>query len=219
MLQEYWSPRRTISYHASAAGAAAPTMSPYPTKTELSALKKRDREAVSEVVKEHAGDLLRAAFGMGLKQVDAEEMVSETFSTFLDVLDRFKGRSSVRTFLFGILYRKAMERGRKKSRELATDPVDTVFEWRFNSWGRWSAPPRGPDEDALNQETADLIAVCMKGLTDTQRAAFHLKEVERESNADICNILEVTDTNLRVLLYRARIKLRECIEQKWEGGA
>ncbi|MFH1723093.1 MAG: sigma-70 family RNA polymerase sigma factor [Elusimicrobiota bacterium] len=185
------------------------------TKSELRELKRRNREAVANVVEAHAGDLLRASFGMGLKEVDAEELVSETFATFLDVLDRFEGRSSVRTFLFGILYRKALERGRKRSRELATDPIDQVFESRFNVFGRWSKPPQGPEEEVLSQETARLIGECLDGLTPSQRAAFHLKEVEHESSASICNILGVSDTNLRVILFRSRIKLRECLEKKW----
>ena len=185
-------------------------------KTLLDNLKERKSEALTQVVEEHTEVLLRGALGRGLPPVEAEELVQETFVTFLEVVARFEGRSSVRTFLFGILYRKAMERGRKRSRELPTDPIDEVFEKRFGSFGGWSTPPRGPDEEALTKETSVLISECLKDLTPDQRSAFHLKEVDRESSESVCNILDVTATYLRVLLFRARNKLRECLEEKWE---
>jgi len=182
----------------------------------LADLKKRDPKAITAVVNRHTGDLLRGAFGLGWRQAEAEELVQETFVTFLDVVERFKGHSTIRTFLFGILYNKSKERGRKRSRELATDPVDAVFENRFNFIGHWKAGnPQGPEDAAMTGETAEVIAECMEGLGETQRAAFHLKEVEHEDAASVCNILDVSGTHLRVLLFRARNKLRDCIEKKW----
>lgn len=190
-------------------------MSGYLGKTAMKDLKARKPEALSEIVKEHGGVLLRAALGMGMPETDAEEVVQDTFATFLGALDRFEGRSSVRTFLFGILYRKGLERGRKRSRELATDPIDEVFDKSFNFVDHWRRSPKGPEDEAQAKETSAIIAECMKGLGDVQRSAFHLKEVSGESAASICNILKVTDTHLRVILFRARNKLRECIEGKW----
>ncbi len=183
----------------------------------LEDLRAKKQEAVAAVVEANTEVLLRGALGRGLPPSDAEELVQETFVTFLEAVDRFAGRSSVRTFLFGILYRKAMERGRKKARELATDPVDEIFEGRFGGpMGMWTRPPKGPDEEALTQETGTLIEDCLGGLTPDQRTAFHLKEVDRLPAEDACNILEVSATHLRVLLFRARNKLRECLETKWE---
>lgn len=182
----------------------------------LKDLRSKKSEAIRDVVNEHTEVLLRAAFGLGLPESEAEELVQQTFVTFLEVVGRFEGRSTVRTFLFGILYRKAMERSRKRSRELATDPVDQVFEKRFGAMGMWASVPRGPDEEALTKETGVLIRECLEGLPETQRAAFYLREVERESAESIRNILEVSDTNLRVLMFRARNKLRECLEKRWE---
>lgn len=170
------------------------------------------------LVKDHTGDLLRAALGLGLSQADAEELVQESFVAFLKASERFEGRSSVKTFLFGILYNKALERGRRAARELATDPSDLVFDGRFNWRGHWSSAPKGPDQEADLKETAELIGQCLEGLSPRQRAAFQLKEVDHESNSAICNILGVQDTHLRVLLFRARTKLRECIEGKWKAG-
>lgn len=183
----------------------------------LDNLKERKSKAVAQIVEEHTAVLLRGALGRGLPLADAEELVQETFVAFLKAVDRFEGRSSVRTFLFGILYRKAMERGRKVSRELATDPIDQVFEGRFGKAnGMWINPPKGPDENALIKETGALIEECLGGLTEDQRSTFHLKEVDHLSTAEVCNVLDISVTNLRVLLFRARNKLRECLERKWE---
>lgn len=184
---------------------------------QVRSLRERKDGALEEVVRTHTGPLLAASFGMGFPQSDAEELVQETFTAFLSALERFEGRSSVRTFLFGILYRKALERRRKDARELATDPIDQVFETRFGFMGMWSTPPKGPEEEVLSKETAKLIGQCLEGLSQSQRTAFYLKEVEKESNSAICNILDVRDTHLRVLLFRARNNLRECLEKKWEA--
>lgn len=186
--------------------------------TALAALRRKDAQAVADVVRAHAGDLLRAGYGMGLQSAEAEDLVSDTFSTFLKVVERFEGRSSVRTYLFGILYRKALERGRKRSRELATDPIDDVFNKRFTGMGTWSSPPKGPEAEAMSHEAEKLIGECMETLSPTQKAAFYLKVIDRQPSGSVRNILDVTDTHLRVLLFRAKNKLRECLEKKWEGS-
>ncbi len=184
----------------------------------LERLHRRDPSAVEQVVRFHSADLLNGARGLGLRDNAAEELVAETFAAFLDAAPRFQGRSSVKTFLFGILYRKAMERGRKSAREQAFDPIDEAFEKRFNLVGHWSQPPRGPEDENLTREVAELIGTCLQGLRPLEKAAFLLKEVEREPNESIRNALEVKDTHLRVLLFRARNKLRDCLEARWGKG-
>ena len=182
----------------------------------LERLHRRDPEAVEEVVRRHALDLLNGAMGLGLRPNAAEELVAESLAAFLDAAPRFEGRSTVKTFLFGILYHKALERGRQAAREPARDPIDAGFEGRFNAIGHWSRPPRGPEDENLAREVSEQIDDCLKGLRPLQKAAFLLKEVERESSDSICNVLGVESTHLRVLMFRARNKLRECLERKWE---
>jgi RNA polymerase sigma-70 factor (ECF subfamily) len=184
----------------------------------LERLHRRDAAAVEAVVRRHSADLLHGALALGLRENAAEDLVAETFATFLDAAPRFEGRSSVKTFLFGILYRKAMERGRKSAREQAFDPIDEAFDKRFNLVGHWSQPPRGPEEETLAHEASELIEGCLKGLRPLEKAAFLLKEVEREPSASVSNALDVTDTHLRVLLFRARNKLRDCLETRWGKG-
>ncbi len=173
-------------------------------------------QETTRITEEHAGYLLRAAIGFGLSGSDAEDLVQETFKTFLEVRGRFEGRSSVRTFLYGILYKKNLERSRKSARETAVDPIEGAFAERFSRRGMWQSPPRGPDEEVLSVETESLIAGCLDDLVQQQKAAFFLKEVERMSSEEICNALEIKPTHLRVLLFRARAGLRDCLERKWE---
>lgn len=182
---------------------------------ELEALKRRDPEALGQIVRAHAGDLLRGALAYGASPDQAEELVQASFTAFLEGLDRFEGRSSIKTYLFGILYRKALEAGRKRVKEQAVDPADAAFEGRFNGWGHWNRAPEGPEGEADTAETARLIGDCLAQLPDQQRAAFQLKEVDRLEAEEACNVLGVQPTHLRVLLFRARTKLRDCLEAKW----
>ncbi|HVA66847.1 MAG TPA: sigma-70 family RNA polymerase sigma factor [Elusimicrobiota bacterium] len=193
------------------------TMAHFDTETELAALKQRQNGAMEKLIREHTPALLAAGFAMGFSQADAEELAQETFSAFLEALERFEGHSQLKTYLFGILYNKAADWRRKRRKEESLDAsVEEEFEKRFNAAGMWSAPPKGPEELALNAEMQALIEQCAQGLSASQRTAFFLKEAEGESAEEICNVLGVSYTNLRVLMYRARIKLRECLERNWE---
>ncbi len=183
---------------------------------ELQKLRARDEAAITAVVSAHADALYAGALSLGVAPSDAEDLVQETLAAFLAGLDRFHGLSSVRTYLFGILYNKARQRWSAGWREQAADPVDEVFESRFDASGVLRRL-KGPEEEALGRELEGLIADCANGLSQSQRAAFFLKEVEREDTASICKILGVSETNLGVLLFRARNKLRECLERKWES--
>lgn len=170
------------------------------------------------MVNENLPTLLAGALAIGLSRADAEEVVQETFVAFLSGLDRFEGRSSLRTYLFGILYHKASNLRAKARREEGSDDIEAVVAARFDEAGMWSRPPRGPEAAALDAETRSWVEKCAEGLPDAQRAAFFLKEVEGETSESVCNVLGVNPTNLRVMLHRARLKLRECLERNWEQG-
>ena len=103
----------------------------------LERLHRRDPAAVESVVRRHSADLLHGALALGLRETAAEELVADTFAAFLDAAPRFEGRSTVKTFLFGILYRKALEKGRKAARERSWDAIDESFSNRFNAIGHW----------------------------------------------------------------------------------
>lgn len=190
-----------------------------PAIFNLEDLRARKPETLNALVTEHLSTLLAGALAIGLSRPDAEEVVQDTFAAFLAGLDRFEGRSSVRTYLFGILYHKASNLRAKERREEGRDDIAAVVDARFDAAGMWARPPRGPEAQALDKEIRGWIERCSEGLSDDQRAAFFLKEVEGEEPAAICNVLGVSTTNLRVLLHRARLKLRECLERNWEKKA
>lgn len=187
------------------------------SEEELKLLRSRDDDALTAVVNAHAEGLYAAALGLGVAAADAEDLVQDALAAFFSNVENFRGESSLRTYLFGILYNKARQKWAGGWREQATDPVDEVFEGRFDASGVLRRL-EGPEDEALAQELSALIAECAGGLSQAQRAAFHLKEVEREPTASICKILGVSETNLGVLLFRARNKLRECLERKWESA-
>ena len=99
------------------------------------AIRERDPEAIREVARAYLPQILRAAAGAGLNGQLAEDVTQSTFLTFLETAHRFEGRSRVRTWLFGILYRKIAEARRKAGREEAIEEIDAVFEQKFDASG------------------------------------------------------------------------------------
>ena len=151
---------------------------------------------------------------MGFAEPEAEDIVQDVFGTFLERLDNFEGRSQLRTWLFGILHRKALERRRAAMVDERMDPIDNVFESRFDARGNWARPPEDLERLMLSKEIGELIRGCMDGLPVNQREAFVLREVEGLETSEICKILTVSVTNFGVLMHRARVRLRECLEAK-----
>jgi len=183
---------------------------------DLQALRARNPDAFSRLVRTHTAGLLRGALALGFQPADAEELVQDTFVAFLEGLARFEGRSHLRTYLYGIMFHKGAALLRQRKREVATDDIEAVWEAQFDANGHWlPGRPGGPEQAVLSKEIATFIAACAENLTPTQRIAFHLREVEDRGPEEVCNILGVSDTNLRVLMHRARLRLRECLERKW----
>lgn len=182
---------------------------------ELAArIRARDRESIAEVVRTYLPQVLRAARGSGLAPQRADEVTQETFKTFIEAAPRFEGRSHVRTWLFGILYRKIAEERRDLARERRNDPIDEVFESHFDADGSWLTPPRRPDAELESKQVLGQIRDCLQEAPSRQRMAFLLREVEGLATDEICKILEVTVTNLGVMLHRVRNRLRECLDAK-----
>ncbi len=180
----------------------------------LERLRRRDPEALAEAVRDHARPLYRAARALGFAEPEAEDLVQDVFTIFLEKLDGFEGRSQLRTWLFGILHRKAMERRRAAWVDDRADPIDEVFESRFDANGKWSRPPADLERLFQSKELGQAIRGCMDGLPANQREAFVLREVEGMETDEICKILDVSVTNFGVLMHRARARLRECLESK-----
>jgi RNA polymerase sigma-70 factor (ECF subfamily) len=173
-----------------------------------------DAAALEAAVHAYLPQILRAARGAGLDDQRAQDVTQSVFLTFIQSIGRFEGRSHVRTWLFGILYRKLSETWRAVKRENQADDIDDVMEHRFAPDGTWARPPRAADQSTLDAEIRAHLAECLDEVPQRQRMAFLLREVDGFSTEEICNVLEVTDTNLGVLLFRVRNRLRECLEKR-----
>ena len=180
----------------------------------LDLLRTRDEAALEGLVKEYLPQILRAARGAGLSAQNAEDVCQSTFVTFIEKIGEFEGRSHVRTWLFGILYRKISEMRRAAQREGPAESIDDTMESRFKTDGHWQQPPRGTDMAAYEREVREHLADCLDGISTDQRMAFVLREVEEMDSEEICQTLAISRSNLGVLLYRGRNLLRECLENR-----
>lgn len=178
----------------------------------IARLQKQDRDAIQKVVHEFLPQILRAARGAGLQEAEADDVTQQVFLTFIETLPRFEGRSQVRTWLFGILYHKLREARRGFQKRDKHDDIDDVVENRYDASGMWQKPPREADDDLWDQQIRQHLEDCLETVPEKHRLAFVLKEVEGLATKEVCNALEVTGTNLGVILYRARNRLRECLE-------
>ena len=183
----------------------------------LEGLRARDPVALRDVVDQHARRMYRAARGLGFSASDAEDLAQDVLVTFLETLDRFEGRSAVATWLFGILHHKAQERRRSHAREDSTDAVEEVFQMRFDSRGSWLKPPIEADRIGESRETADILRDCLAALPAQQREVFHLRQVEECAASEVAGIVGCTTNHVGVLLHRARLRLRTCLEGKGVG--
>lgn len=190
--------------------------SPILEEPDLAArIRSLDRDALEAVVDAYLSQVVRAARGAGFSQQQAEEVAQNTFTTFIEKAPGFEGRSHIRTWIFGILYRKIQEARRGFARDRNMDDIDEVFEGRFNEQGSWSQPPRGPDDELFAKEARSEIGDCLGAAPERQRLAFLLREVEGLSTKEICQTMGVSTTNLGVMLHRVRNRVRECLEVKW----
>ncbi len=176
----------------------------------------QDHHAIELLIKTYTSHLFNAAKGMGLEDTQATELVQNTWETFFEIINRFEKKSHIRTFVFGIFYNKAKEYKRELGRINQNEPIDELLESQFNQRGHWPGQTHlmEPEKFAQASQTINIIEKCLSLLPVNQKMAFHLKEIECLQSKEICNILGITNTNLGVLLYRAKGALRKCIENK-----
>ena len=180
----------------------------------LEQLRARDQAAWGAVVDEYLPQLLRAGHGMGFPADESRDLAQSAFLALMESIGRFQGRAHLRTFLFGIFYNKVSGLLREKYRAEEHDPIDEVMESRFDSSGKWRQPPADIEQQLYSREIREGIRTCMETLPHAQRAAFYLREVEGMKTGEICKKMAISATNLGVMLFRARNRLRECLERK-----
>jgi RNA polymerase sigma-70 factor (ECF subfamily) len=194
------------------------------------ALQQGDEKAFTELVGRWSSAMMRMALARTTNHAIAEEVVQDAWLTMLRSLNRFERRSTLRTWVLGIVVNIARARSRAERRLVAL-PADadgpTVEPSRFlpadhprwpHHWAVEPTPWRTPEDELLAVEIRALIAAAIADLPITQREVLVLRDVEGIPAADACNILGLTDTNQRVLLHRARARLRHALERHLGGG-
>jgi RNA polymerase sigma-70 factor (ECF subfamily) len=194
-------------------------------KVLISALLKNDDSAFRYLVKTMYTPLLIVARAIAGSSI-ADEVVQESWISVLRALPKFEGRSTLKTWITRIVANEAKRRKKKESRQVSLDSLtseDDNFLERFDSKGHWSSPPgswdiASPDEILEEKQLKKCIDATIKVLPEKQKAVFLLRDIEDYSLDQICNILDVSDSNVRVLLFRARNRLFQTIEHFQETG-
>lgn len=199
-------------------------------------LRQGDEAAFTSLVDRYHGSLTRLAMAHVPDRSIAEEVVQETWLAVFEGLDRFEGRSSLKTWIFSILTNKAKTRGVRESRHFAFSEVGaleeeaavpTVDPARFRTaghWaGYWAAYPQPWDDETperllVSKEGTAFLEQAIAALPQNLRRIITLRDVEGMSSKEACNVLGVTETNQRVMLHRARSQVRRALEKYVEGG-
>jgi RNA polymerase sigma-70 factor, ECF subfamily len=194
----------------------------------VKALRARDEWAFEELMRMYNASLLRVAQIYVPSRAVAEDVVQETWIGVLNGIDRFEARSSLKTWIFRILTNIAKTRGRREGRTVPFSalerpgavPEAAVDSDRFlaadhERWpGHWSSKPQPwPEERLLAAETREVVERAIDRLPPAQRAVISLRDIEGWSSDETRNALGVSETNQRVLLHRARSKVRQALEE------
>lgn len=197
----------------------------------LERLRARDAQAFETLVDRYYPLMLRIARGYVRSREVAEEVVQDAWVAVLKGVDQFEGRSSLKIWLVSIVINRAKTESRREGRSvplsaLADDPEDVVEPERFRSAndafpGHWWTYPHDwrtlPEGRLLVRETFRVIEDAIAELPETQRLVIILRDVEGWTSEEVRNALELSETNQRVLLHRARARVRKALERHLDG--
>jgi RNA polymerase sigma-70 factor, ECF subfamily len=207
-----------------------PTTTPADDQSLVERARDGDEDAFAQLVRRYTPMLMRLARMYVPTDALAEDVVQETWVAVLRGLDRFEGRSAFKTWLFRILVNRAKTRGVREHRSIPFASVGggegvegesegdgpTVDPSRFTSEGAWTSAPadwRNDPEAALESDEAlRIVREAIAELPERQRIVITLRDLEGLSSDEVRNVLDVTETNQRVLLHRARAKVRKALE-------
>jgi RNA polymerase sigma-70 factor, ECF subfamily len=176
-----------------------------------------DQQAFVRLAARHHATMLRLARTYVSSTAVAEEVVQDTWLAVLRGLDGFAGRSSFQTWLLSILVNRARSTGVREHRSMAVgDAGPAVDRARFDASGAWMSPPQHWIEDSddrmLAQGLAERIKAVLGELPPRQREVVMLRDVDGLSGPEVCEVLEISEANQRVLLHRGRSHLRQALE-------
>lgn len=182
-----------------------------------------DEEAFRTLVVQHNSALISIVSTIVNERSIAEEVAQETWLAVIRKLESFEQRSSLRTWIFGIALNLARKRIRKDSRTelwetLSSPHRESERHEIFAEDGRWAKPPSAwrinPEEHAQQRELLKLVGEGLETLPPEQKLVVQLRDIEGFSGPDVCEILDVSSSNQRVLLHRARSSIRIYVESK-----
>lgn len=200
------------------------------------ALRNGDEAAFTWLLDLYDSSLRRLARTYVATDAIADEVVQETWLAVIKGIDRFEQRSTVKTWVYRILMNVARSRGVRESRSIPFASAAGAFEEgadpavdpdRFQPAGgrhpgHWAAPPTPwddePEERLLSRETLDTVAAAIELLPPAQREVITLRDLEGWTSGEVCNALTLSETNQRVLLHRARSKVRQALESHFEDA-
>ena len=202
---------------------------PWEERAIVERLRAGDESAFRELVRRHHAAMVRFAETFVPSRAVAEEVAQEAWLGVIKGIDKFEGRASLSTWIFRIVSNIARARGARERRTLPTvnlveelaEETPSVPPSRFTGprgRGAWSQPPARwselPDERVLSESTFERVAAIASQLSETQRQVFVLRDIEGWSAAEVCNLLDLSDVNQRVLLHRARSRVRAALEDE-----
>jgi RNA polymerase sigma-70 factor (ECF subfamily) len=193
---------------------------------EVAALRAGDEAAFLALVNRHHGAMLRVASMFVKSRASAEEVVQEAWIGVLKGMHLFEGRSSLKSWIFKILVNCAKTRGVQEGRAVPMSALDeladegpSVSPDRFRDdaerWpGHWSQPPEPwPDEQVESRQMLALVREALETLPEAQRTVMSLRDVDGWDSSEVCELLGISEGNQRVLLHRARSKVRTFVEE------
>ncbi|NOS79006.1 MAG: sigma-70 family RNA polymerase sigma factor [Nitrospira sp.] len=208
----------------------------YEEQSLIIRLRNGDEGAFDELVTKHHGALIRMALGHVADREVAEEVVQDTWMAVIEGLARFEGRSSLRTWIFGILIHKAKDRGVREKRHITfsdfeskgdehDEAVDPSRFQQSGEWaGHWAFPPQPwdkqtPEKLLASRQAVNAMNKAIESLPQTLKDVLILRDVEGVESKEVCELLKITETNLYVRLHRARERVRRAVEVHLEGPA
>ncbi len=185
-------------------------------------LRAGDEQAFVELVARHHAAMLRLAGSFVPSAAIAEEVVQDTWLAVLRGIDGFAGRAAFRTWLLRILVNRARSTGVREHRSIAVgDAGPAVDAARFDASGAWMSPPQHWVEDSddrlLAQGLTDQIQAALEELPARQREVVVLRDIDGLDGDEVCEVLEISEGNQRVLLHRGRSRLRQALENELGG--
>jgi RNA polymerase sigma-70 factor (ECF subfamily) len=216
---------------SSAVGSVPPPRTAVGTREaehdDLAALRRGDQSAFMELVRRLHPSMVRVASTYVSSREVGEEVAQDTWLAVLEELDRFEGRSSLKTWIFRILTNQAKTRGRKERRSTPfsaleierqtsdpTMPPDRFFDQPHRWAGHWAVPVRSwelPEEHLMSDELGGVIQHAIDELPPAQRTVVVLRDCQSLSSHEVRELLDLSESNQRVLLHRARLRVRAAV--------